>query len=409
MDERSINDRVMAALGQNVQYAEQEVLGLPASHLDTEVFEHHAAILKDAPYLNTLWQNPNHIGCHTLGASEPFFKGTQALEREVIDICACDILHARPGSVDGYVAAGGTEANIQAVWVYRNRFIREMGATPAEIVLLCAADAHYSMDKAADLLMMDICRIPVHPHTRSVASEDADAALEHLKASGKRYVIAVATMMTTMFGSVDDPDVLTEALERSGLSFCLHVDGAYGGFYFPFTGAVHRLDFQNPHVTSITLDAHKMAQAPYGTGIFLIRKGYIQYANTRTARYVAGEDFTLSGSRSGANAVAIWMILATYGPFSWREKIFILQKRCDWLCQRLQSIGVSFYRHPQSNIVTMPAQRLPLQVAARFGLVPDDHQHPEWYKIVIMEHVTIEKLEHFCADLEDALREPHVS
>lgn len=403
MDERSINDRVMAALMQNVQYAEQEVLGLPASHLDTEVFEHHAAVLKDAPFLNALWQNPNHIGCHTLGASEPFFRGTQAIEREVMEICACDILHAPTGSVDGYVAAGGTEANIQAVWVYRNRFMREMGAKPEEIALLCGADAHYSMDKAADLLLIDVHRIPVHPQTRTLAADDVDKALLHLRSSGKRYIIAVATMMTTMFGSVDDPDVLTTSLQRSGLPFSLHVDGAYGGFYFPFTGAAHQLDFRNPHVTSITLDAHKMAQAPYGTGIFLIRKGFIQYANTRSARYVAGEDFTLSGSRSGANAVAIWMILATYGPFSWREKIFILQKRCDWLCQRLQSMEVGFYRHPQSNIVTIPAEQLPGQVADRFGLVPDDHHNPQWYKIVIMEHVTIEKLEHFCTELEAAI------
>ena len=32
------------------------------------------------------------------------------------------------------------------------------------------------------------------------------------------------------------------------------------------------------------------------------------------------------------------------------------------------------------------------ELAHKFGLVRDNHHDPEWYKIVIMEHVTIEKL-----------------
>jgi hypothetical protein len=34
-------------------------------------------------------------------------------------------------------------------------------------------------------------------------------------------------------------------------------------------------------------------------------------------------------------------------------------------------------------------------LAAKFALVPDNHEHPKWYKIVIMEHVEIEHLEVF--------------
>ena len=61
------------------------------------------------------------------------------------------------------------------------------------------------------------------------------------------------------------------------------------------------------------------AQAPYGTGIFIARKGLIAYTNT-AAGYVEGDDFTLIGSRSGSNAVAVWMILMTNGPYGWQEK-----------------------------------------------------------------------------------------
>jgi hypothetical protein len=33
---------------------------------------------------------------------------------------------AEPGSFDGYIASGGTEANIQALWIYRNYFMNEL-------------------------------------------------------------------------------------------------------------------------------------------------------------------------------------------------------------------------------------------------------------------------------------------
>ena len=58
-----------------------------------------------------------------------------------------------------------------------------------------------------------------------------------------------------------------------------------------------------------------MLQAPYGTGIFLARKGLINYVYTETASYVKGLDATLVGSRSGANAIAVWMILKSHGYF----------------------------------------------------------------------------------------------
>ena len=33
-----------------------------------------------------------------------------------------------------------------------------------------------------------------------------------------------------------------------------------------------------------------------------------------------GGDFTLIGSRSGTNAIAVWMILSKNGPYGWYEK-----------------------------------------------------------------------------------------
>lgn len=395
-----IKERVFAALDRNVNYLEQNVFGVPASQLDEKVFYRDASFLKDAPFLSTLMENPNHIGCHTLHSSEPFFKGTQELERELIEICACDILQGEVGHQDGYVASGGTEANIQAAWIYRNLFMQEHDAALDEICILCSGDSHYSVDKAANLLSLAVARVPVDEQNRAIDGSAIARVVQEQIAAGRKYFIVVANMMTTMFGSIDSVDGYVKSLTDAGAVFRIHVDGAYGGFYYPFTDGDVSLDFSNPNISSVTLDAHKMLQAPYGTGIFLIRKGLMKYVLTEQARYVEGQDYTLIGSRSGANAIAVWMILMKNGPYGWREKIFALQRRTQWLCQQLEKVGAAHYRHPNSNIVTIRSHSISRDLAEAHWLVPDNHAAPDWYKIVVMEHVTIEKLEPFVAAMK---------
>ncbi|MCB0705356.1 MAG: aspartate aminotransferase family protein [Saprospiraceae bacterium] len=398
LNQDEIQTRIFAALKQNVNFYEENILGVPGSHLDDRVFYQDAPFLQNAPYLSTLIHNPNHIGCHTLGTSESFFHGTQQIEQELIRVCAEDILHGEENSHDGYVASGGTEANMQAIWIYRNLFLEQVQLN--EIAILASEDAHYSVHKASNILQISAYKIAVDPTTREIFRESVEKTLQRALADGKKRFILFANMMTTMFGSVDDPDVLTAPLEALDLSYFLHVDGAYGGFFYPFATKNCRLDFTNPKVTSVTLDAHKMVQAPYGTGIFLIRKNFIQYASTRDASYVEGEDSTIIGSRSGANAIAVWMILMKNGPYGWKEKILTLLNRANWFTEKLDELNIAFYRHAQSNIITIREKHLNSDIAQRYGLVPDDHHQPQWYKVVIMDHVSIEKLLPLVADLQ---------
>ncbi len=400
LSREDIKKKIFNALNENVNYYEENILGIPASHLDDKVFYQSAPFLGDAPFMSTLIHNPNHIGCHTIGDTEHFFRGTQKIEKEVIRICAEDILNGKPNQHDGYVASGGTEANLQAIWIYRNYFKKEFGATADEICILCSEDSHYSMNKASDVLSVDLYHISVDPDDRRISEKSIVETIAKSKTAGKKYYIIVANMMTTMFGSVDDVDLYSDLMEKHSCIYKIHIDGAFGGFFYPFAAKDHQLDFSNPNVTSVTLDAHKMAQAPYGTGLFIIRKGFIQYANTKEASYVEGEDYTLIGSRSGANAVAVWMILMTNGPYGWKEKILILLNRSEWVCNQLKSQNIQFYRNTSSNIITIKSQYVSQEIAQKYGLVPDDHQNPMWYKIVIMDHVTIEKLMPLVEELE---------
>lgn len=396
-----IRERVFGALHKNINYKEKTILGIPASHLDENVFNQDVGYLKDAPFLSSMVANPNHIGCHTMGDSEAFFSGTQAIEKELIDLVAEDILMGDSGEHDGYVASGGTEANLQAIWIYRNYFSRESGAKQNEIAILCSTDSHYSMPKAANILNLPIVQVPVSDSTREIEAETLQQMVQESMAKGIRCFIVVSNMMTTMFGSVDSVQLYAETLKAAGAEYKIHIDGAYGGFVYPFSEQENELTFKNPEISSFTLDAHKMVQAPFGTGIFLIRKGWMKYATTEEAQYVQGMDATVIGSRSGANAISVWMILQTYGPHGWFEKVHILNYRTEWLCKELTALGIEFYRHPASNLVTMRANQIPGELANKYGIVPDSHNgDPKWYKIVVMEHVTVDHLLPFIEELK---------
>lgn len=239
-----------------------KILGIPGTFLDDNIFYEDANFLKESPFLRTLIANPNHIGCHTMedNDSEPYFNGTQALEREVIEICAEQIFQAKKNECDGYISPGGTEANIQAIWVYRNLFIREFGASLEGIAIVYSEDSHYSMPKGGNLLHINSYSILVNEETREIDLSDLEQQLEKVTKNGVKYFILIQNLATTMFGSIDVIDDVLEIFEQKQLTFKLHVDAAFGGFIVPFSKNNYTVSFKHPAISSITMDAHKMLQ-----------------------------------------------------------------------------------------------------------------------------------------------------
>ncbi len=399
MSPDAIQAAVREALNRNRRYDRSTVLGFPGSFLDRRVFP-PLPELEGFALLSSFRDNPNHIGCHTLGGSESAFEGTQAIERDLLRLCAEEILHAESGSWDGYVASGGTESNIQALWTFRNYFRDVHGAAPGEVGVLYTEDAHYSMPKAADVLGLTPYVVPVDPSSRAATARDVSAVAAQAEREGVRFLAVVLNMGTTMFGSVDDPETFLPPIEALGIPYLAHVDAAFGGFIYPLLAEHNALDFRDQRLTSFTLDAHKMLQAPYGTGIHLIRKGMIEHVYTKDAQYVPGLDCTLVGSRSGTNAVAVWMILQTYGHEGGVAFCRELTTRAETICAGLQELGVAYYRHPAMNVIAMRAEQIPEELVSRWLLVPDTHEGPAtWVKVVVMEHVTDELVDAFLDDL----------
>ena len=323
------------------------------------------------------------------------------MEKEVLEVLAIDIFNAKENEYDGYIATGGTEANIQALWIYRNLFKNEFGAHFNEMVILSSEDTHYSVYKGSNILGIDVVSIPVDFNTREIIDAELDTIVERLKFEGKKYFMVISNMATTMFGSVDDPNTYINILLKHNVEFKLHIDGAFGGFVYPISNRNSEINFSNPHISSVTIDAHKMLQAPYGTGVFICRKGLIANVLTKEAQYVDGMDLTMVGSRSGANAIAVWMILFSYGYYAWFEKINTLLLRTEWFCGQMDALNIEYFRNPFMNIVTLKSDYVPKEIAHKYGLVPETHDgNNNWFKVIIMEHVEIDDLLKFVEELK---------
>jgi len=406
MTNKAIRKRVFEAIDDNQSYFNAPIIGVPATYLDEEVFYSDAPFLRNAPFISTMISNPNHIGVHTFAdhKMEDIFSGTQTLEAELIRVMSENMFHGSEKAQDGYVAAGGTEANIQALWIYRNYFLREKKASIDEIAVVYSADSHYSMPKGANVLNLKSIILDVDFDTRQIIQEDMVAKIDEALSNGISYFIVNVNMSTTMFGSVDDIERVSAFFNEKQLNYKLHVDGAFGGFIYPFTKKDSPFGFHNPSVSSITVDAHKMLQAPYGTGIFLCRKGLMEYTRTEEASYVQGLDFTLSGSRSGANAVSVWMIMMAHGPDGLKVRMQNLADKALSLKEELEEIGVEAFHQEGINIVTIKDKYIKPVIAKKYRLVSDHYgKESKWWKIVVMKHVTQGTLDQFVEDLRQSL------
>ena len=208
-------------------------------------FSTNGTFLNNSPLLKSFIANPNNIGCHTLGKSEEAFKGSQELEKEVIRVLAVDIFKSEENEYDGYIATGGTEANIQALWIYRNLYKKEYNATLDEMVILSSEDTHYSVHKGSNLLSLDTVSIPVDFNSREIIVSELDNIVKNLISEGKKYFMVISNMATTMFGSVDNPDIYAEIL--TNVEYRDHIDSTRKDS--PLLKATDAIEIDNSNLT----------------------------------------------------------------------------------------------------------------------------------------------------------------
>ncbi len=238
------------------------------------------------------------------------FPGTKNIEAYVIGILGR--FFDLPENGTGLVLAGGSEANITAMWAIRNNERKKTTHSHSHpLEILAPQSAHISINKAIDLLNLKLVSIPV--------TDKYQIDIKKAKRSISSQTIGVVGVAgTTAFGTIDPLLELNELCLENGLP--LHIDAAFGGMVFPFlpNSIDYNLSFELKSLVSMTVDIHKMGRVPIpGGGLLWRDKSYAQ-AIEFTLPYLAGHprQNTLSGTRSGASSVAfayLWEILGFKG------------------------------------------------------------------------------------------------
>ncbi|MCW3994336.1 MAG: tyrosine decarboxylase MfnA [Candidatus Bathyarchaeota archaeon] len=296
----------------------------------------------------------------------------------------------------GHIVTGGTEANTLALWAAKKLSKKNH----CEVIV--PASAHYSFNKAADLLSLKIVRVGLNSRFQVDTK-----AVE--KAVNSSTIAIVGVAGTTGLGVVDPISELSEIAVKKDLY--LHVDAAFGGFVLPFLKelgfSVPDFDFSLPGVCSITIDPHKMGLAPIPAGGILFRNERLRKAVAWNVSYLAGgksEQTTFVGTRSGASVIAVWALLKHLGTEGYK-RIVRSCVRLTWkLAVEIQKInGLDVMTEPTMNIVGIKSEvfdirRIARELRLRKWAVS---LFPNHIRIVVMPHVRKLHIEEFLEDLKD--------
>ncbi|MEM4780962.1 MAG: tyrosine decarboxylase MfnA [Halalkalicoccus sp.] len=303
------------------------------------------------------------------------------LEREAID---CLGAIAGLGDPHGYVASGGTEANIQAVRAARN-LARDSGTD--EVNVVAPESVHFSVRKAAGLLDVELRLVPTSDRRADLgaveAAVDGDTAL----------VVGVAG--TTEYGRVDPIPELAAIARSVGARF--HVDAAWGGFYLPFTD--HAWDFADAPIDSMTIDPHKLGRAAIPAGGFLVRdRAILEALAVETPYLESANQASLTGTRSGAGVASTVAACEALWPEGYREGYERASENAAWLAAELSSRGFAVV-DPDLPIVAAGIPEELFRALREAGWRISRTGRGE-LRVVCMPHVTRAVLERFLADID---------
>jgi tyrosine decarboxylase/aspartate 1-decarboxylase len=372
ISEEEVLKRLSEATGRDWKYSDGEILGsmCTAPH----------------PFAKRVYEQFLDTNLGDAG----LFKGTKELEKEAVNL-----LGSLLGKSDatGFILSGGTEANMMALWIARNM---NQGQNPEIIV---PETAHFSIEKAADVLGLKLVEARVEEHCIDVSDVEAKV--------NDNTVAIVGIAGSTEYGAIDDIESLSRIAKNKDVF--LHVDAAFGGLVIPFLKELgyhtKRFDFSLDGVSSITVDPHKMGLAPIPGGCLLLRdQSYLTCIEKSSPYLTEKRHYTLSGTRTGASAAAVYAILSHFGREGYRENVERCMKITMVLYEELKKLGIQVIK-PTMNILVFSHEtpdEISKELAERGWNVSRTAKGE--IRLVIMPHVTEDSVNAFIEDLGEILQ-----
>ena len=250
---------------------------------------------------------------------------TAEIEQRCIRMLA-HLFHA-PGETTGARCQGSSEAimlgALSLKWKWRER--REAaGKDTSRPNLVFGADVHVVWEKFCRYFDVEPRIIPLQPDKYTIGPEDVEPHVD------ENTIGVAAVLGTTFTGHADDirgiNDLLVRLRDERGIDVPLHVDGASGGFVWPFLYPDSVWDFRLEQVRSINASGHKFGLVYPGIGWLVFRErsdlaeDLVFYEN-----YLGKTDatFTLNFSTGSAMVLAQYYNFVRFGSpataTSWRR------------------------------------------------------------------------------------------
>ena len=236
------------------------------------------------------------------------FPSLDRYEKDVIGM-VLELLNA-PAGAGGSLSTGGTESNFMAVKTARD-WAKEhlIMATQPNIVL--PRTAHPSFDKAAQMLGVEVVRVPESPDFKADVAAMASSV-------DTNTIMIVASAPPYPYGETDPVASIAETAIEHGL--WMHVDGCLGGFILPFAReidvSIPPFDFAVAGVMSMSSDIHKYGYAAKGISALVLRDAELErYQRSTFDDWPSGLYSTanVSGSRSGGALASAWAVMNHLG------------------------------------------------------------------------------------------------
>jgi histidine decarboxylase len=319
----------------------------------------------------------NNLGDPFVDGLYPFH--VKDFEREAVDLLA-DLFRAPPGDRWGYVTGGATEGTLYGLWLARRLHPRA--------VVYHSTASHPGVAKAVDVLGMR----SVVLHTDGHGELDYQDLAEQVGRSRHRPAVVVANVGTTMSEATDDVRQVLRVLDSVPMPatrrFVL-ADAALSGIPLAMLDPAERPGFDlHDGSDAVVVSGHKFLATPMPCAAVVVKASTAARAAPIVA-YTGSPDTTISSSRNGHAALAIWYALTVCGRDGLAARARRSRELAAYLHGRLGELGWPADRRPQAMTVTLAAP--PWAVRSRWRLAA----HEGRSHIVCVPGVTRQLLDEF--------------
>jgi glutamate decarboxylase len=290
--------------------------------------------------------------------------------------------------------------------------------------LVFGGDVHVVWEKFCRYFDVEPRIVPLSEGKYTIGPDDVEPHLD------ENTIGVVGVLGTTFTGHMDDIVGMNTLLLRikadQGLDIPLHVDGASGGFVWPFLYPDSQWDFRLEQVRSINVSGHKYGLVYPGIGWLVFREkadlaeDLVFYEN-----YLGKTDatFTLNFSTGASMVLAQYYNFVRLGREGYTYVMRQMQENARTLAEGLRSSGrfevigdeleqlplVAFRLHPDHD-TSYDESDLAWQLSAERGwmvpayTLPPDAQDVKIMRALVKETMSREQVDRLLADIEDACR-----